>query len=75
VKTNGKFNEQATAALRQALSMQKTTKDKNTAAMGVATSLNMINNLLSKDGADLNNIVGLVIDMQATVVKPAKKAA
>jgi len=61
--------------LRQALSMQKTTKDKNTMAMGVAASLNMINNLLIKDGVDLNNIVGLVIDMQATVVKPTKKAA
>ena len=74
-KTNGKFNEQAAAALRQALSMQKTTKDKNTTAMGVAANLNMINNLLSKDGVDLNNIVGLVIDMQATVVKPTRKAA
>jgi len=74
-KNNGKFNEQAAAALRQALSMQKTTKDKNTTAMGVAASLNMINNLLSKDGVDLNNIVGLVIDMQATVVKPTRKAA
>jgi len=74
-KTNGKFNEQAAAALRQALSMQKTTKDKSTTAMGVATSLNMINNLLIKDGVDLNNIVGLVIDMQATVAKTTKKAA
>ena len=74
-KTNGKCNEQAAAALRQALSMQKTTKDKSTTAMGVATSLNMINNLLIKDGVDLNNIVGLVIDMQATVAKTTKKAA
>ena len=74
-KNNGKFNEQAAAALRQALSMQKTTKDKNTAAMGVAASLNMINNLLIKDGVDLNNIVGLVIDMEATVAKPTRKAA
>jgi hypothetical protein len=74
-QTNGKSNERAAAALRQALSMQKTTRDKNTTAMGVATSLNMINNLLTKDGIDLNNIVGLVIDMQATVVKPTKKAA
>ena len=74
-KTNSKFNEQAAAALRQALSMQKTTKDKSTTAMGVATSLNMINNLLIKDGVDLNNIVGLVIDLQATVAKPTKKAA
>jgi hypothetical protein len=74
-KTNGKVNGQAAAALRQALSMQKTTKDKNTAAMGVAASLNMINNLLIKDGVDLNNIVGLVIDMEATVVRPTKKAA
>jgi hypothetical protein len=74
-KTNGKFNEQAAAALRQALSMQKTTTDKNTTAMGVAASLNMINNLLTKDGVDLNNIVGLVIDMQATEAKTTKKAA
>src|SRR5262249_42500685 len=73
--TNGKFNEQAAAALRQALSMQKTTKDNNTTAMGVAANLNMINNLLTKDGVDLNNIVGLVIDMQATVARPTKKAA
>jgi hypothetical protein len=72
-KTNGKFNEQAAAALRQALSMQKTTKDKNATAMGVAASLNMINVLLAKDGVDLNNIVGLVIDMEATVA--TKKAA
>ena len=74
-KTNGKVNGQAAAALRQALSMQKTTKDKNTTAMGVAASLNMINNLLIKDGVDLNNIVGLVIDMEATVAKPTRKAA
>jgi hypothetical protein len=74
-KTNGKFNEQAAAALRQVLSMQKTAKDKNTVAMGVVSGLNMINNLLTKDGVDLNNIVGLVIDMEATVVKPTKKAA
>jgi hypothetical protein len=30
----------------------------------------MINNLLAKAGIDLNNIVGFVIDMQATVVRP-----
>src|SRR5262249_3066851 len=68
-------NDKAAAALRQVLSMQKTAKDKNTTAMGVVSGLNMINKLLAKDGIDLNNIVGLVIDMQATVVKPAKKAA
>jgi hypothetical protein len=73
--TNEKFNEQAAAALRQALSMQKTAKDRNRTAMGVASSLNMINNLLAKDGIDLNNVVGLVIDLQATVAKPTKKAA
>jgi hypothetical protein len=73
--TNGKFNEQAAAALRQVLSMQKTAKDKSTTAMGVVSGLNMINNLLTKDGVDLNNIVGLEIDMQATVVKPTKRAA
>jgi hypothetical protein len=74
-KTNGKFNEQAAAALRQALSMQKTTKDKNTTALGVVGALNMINNLLIKSGIDLNNIVGFEIDMDATVAKPTKKAA
>jgi hypothetical protein len=74
-KTNGKFNEQTAAALRQVLSMQKTTKDKNTTAMGVVSGLNMINNLLAKDGIDLNNIVGLVIDLDATLAKPTKKAA
>jgi hypothetical protein len=74
-KNNGKLNGQAAAALRQALSMQKTAKDKNTAAMGVASSLNMMNNLLAKDGIDLNNVVGLVIDMEATMAKPTKKAA
>lgn len=74
-KANGKFNERAAAALRQALSMQKTAKDKNEPALGVASALNMINNLLIKDGVDLNNIVGLVVDMDATVAKPTKKAA
>ena len=74
-KTNSKFNEQAAAALRQVLSMQKTAKDKNATAMGVVSGINMINNLLIKDGVDLNNIVGLVIDMEATVARPSKKAA
>jgi hypothetical protein len=74
-KPNGKFNEQAAAALRQALSMQKTTKDKNAPALGVVSALNMINNLLIKSGIDLNNIVGFEIDMDATVAKPTKKAA
>ena len=58
-----------------ASSQHSMAKDKNTTAMGVAASLNMINNLLSKDGVDLNNIVGLVIDMEATVAKPTRKAA
>jgi hypothetical protein len=74
-KTNGKFNEQAAAALRQALSMQKIAKDKNTMAMGVVSALNMINNLLAKGGIDLNNVVGLEIDLQATVAKATKEAA
>lgn len=70
-----KFNSQAAGALRQALSMQKTAKDKNAPALGVVSALNMLNNLLIKSGIDLNNIVGFEIDMDATVAKPTKKAA
>jgi hypothetical protein len=61
-----KFNGHISAALRQALSMQKVAKDKNVSALGVASALNMINNLLAENGVDLNNVIGLVIDVNAT---------
>jgi hypothetical protein len=60
-------NEKAAAALRQALSAQKVAKDANVTAMGVAAALNAINNLLAKDGIDLNCITGLTIDIDATM--------
>jgi hypothetical protein len=43
-------------ALRQALSLQKAHGNKDGMAPGVAAALNVINNLLLKEGADLNEI-------------------
>jgi hypothetical protein len=49
-------SEKIAAALQQALSAQKVHRDKNGPAPGVAAALNTINNLLIKEGADLNEI-------------------
>ena len=49
-------SEKVAAALRQALSAQKVHHDKDGPAPGVAAALNTINNLLLKEGADLNEI-------------------
>jgi hypothetical protein len=49
-------SEKIAAALQQALSAQKVHRDKNEPAPGVAAALNTINNLLIKEGADLNEI-------------------
>jgi hypothetical protein len=62
--------ETIAAGLRQVLSLQKTSKVKNMAAMGIASALNALNNKLEAAGLDLNN-VAVVIDPNATQKKAA----
>jgi hypothetical protein len=72
VKTR-KLSDSIVKALRQALSLQKVHKDKEGMAPGVATALNFINNLLLKEGANLNGISGITIDESLTKAR-AKRA-
>ena len=61
------LSEHIAAAIRQALSCQKSAKDnKDTPAMGVVSALGFINNKLAAAGLDLNNITMVVIDAAAT---------
>jgi hypothetical protein len=57
-RADNKSDSLIVKALRQALSLQKAAKG-NELAAGVAAALNTMNNLLLKDGADLNDIVGI----------------
>jgi hypothetical protein len=72
-RAGSKSNDTIVKALRQALSLQKTAKNRNEPAAGVAAAPNSINNLLLKDGADLNDIVG--IEVGRTVKTATGKAA
>jgi hypothetical protein len=65
------LNETIAAGIRQALSLQKIAKPKDTPAMGVASALNAINNKLTAAGFDLNNLTSVVIDPAATQKKAA----
>jgi hypothetical protein len=59
--------------IRQALSLQKSSKPKDEPAMGVAAALNAINKKLEAEGLDLNNIA-IVIDATVTQ-RQSRKAA
>jgi hypothetical protein len=50
------LSETVAAAIRQALSFQKSATDKDAPAIGVANALNGINNKLNRNGLDLNDI-------------------
>jgi hypothetical protein len=54
------------AGLRQALSLQKTSRPKDVPAIGVASALNAINNKLAAAGLDLNDLVSVVLDPAVT---------
>jgi hypothetical protein len=61
------LSEHIAAAIRQALSCQKSAQDnKDAPAMGVVSALGFINNKLAKAGLDLNNITAVTIDAAAT---------
>ena len=64
-QANDKFNVTISKTLQQALSLQRAHKNKDEMAPGVAAALNTINNLLAKEGSDLNAIVGVLLDQQA----------
>ena len=61
------LSEHIAAAIRQALSCQKSAEDsKGTPAMGVVAALGFINIKLAAAGLDLNNITAVTIDAAAT---------
>jgi hypothetical protein len=68
--TTSILGETVTKAFRQALSLQKVSKPKDTPAIGIACALNAINNKLAAADLDLNNIV-IVIDPIATQKRAA----
>jgi hypothetical protein len=63
--TTSALSETIAKAIRQALSLQKVTKPKDSPAPGVVSALNAINNKLEAAGLDLNNVT-VVIDPIAT---------